>query len=274
MSIMVFIVHVWGQSGTRQVGHPASHTLNMAGVLDWFPGASKTRAPGKKQICSLLGSIILSHTGPYRINTHSHCQPPGVFQFSHRNLPLDHDNWPAIPLPWLKNESIQMIFNDGSSKHFRRISNSGSLFGTPLLSHPRCLYRSSNQEWPGAGVELCMVDADDFEILGYSFSWKWREEELKGVGMNYSLFQVHLGFMVLCCVVWGIFIKHIGHKQRTWHLLYVHIHNYIHILDKWENMPVAEDTHAGHTGSIIPDPFLPGVLHEAQSHWRGSVWGT
>lgn len=56
----------------------------------------------------------------------------------------------------------------------------------------------------------------------------------------------------------------------------VHIHKYIDILDKWENMPVVEDIHAGHTGTIMPDrkPGLPGVLHEAQSHWCGSVWGT
>ena len=67
-SIMVFIVHVWGQSGTRQVGHPASHNFvryncwTWQEFSNWFPGASKTRLTSKKQIWSLLGSIILSHT--------------------------------------------------------------------------------------------------------------------------------------------------------------------------------------------------------------------
>lgn len=130
MSIMVFIVHVWGQSGTRQVGHPASHTLNMAGVLDWFPGASKTRAPGKKQICSLLGSIILSHTGPYRINTHSHC---AVQDISHR---VCSSSLIGI-CPWIMTTDLQFHCHGSrmnQSKWYLMMAHLSIFGGSPILA--------------------------------------------------------------------------------------------------------------------------------------------
>ena len=72
-----------------------------------------------------------------------------------------------------------------------------------------------------------------------------------GAWINYSLFQVYFGFMVLRCVVWTIFIRNMGPKQTK-----KLIHRYSIILDKWEHMPVVEDIHAGHTHThSIPDPL-------------------